>query len=67
MTSAFEDRAEAAQVLLADSGQLRTPSIPDLLFAATGEKAGTAVLAVDNDFELIASMTGQPVEPLARR
>jgi predicted nucleic acid-binding protein len=39
--------------------------IPDLLVAATGELAGRTVLHVDKDFELIADITGQPVERLA--
>ena len=54
-------------MLLADRGQHRAPSIPDLLIAATAEKAGLTVLAVDKDFELIAGVTGQPVETLALR
>ena len=42
--------------------------------AATGvrqkdiaEKVGLTVLAVDKDFDLIAEVTGQPVETLALR
>lgn len=67
ITPAIEDRAEEVQMLLADRGQHRGPSIPDLLIAATAEKAGLTVLAVDKDFELIAGVTGQPVETLALR
>lgn len=67
ITPAIEDRAEEVQMLLADRGQHRAPSIPDLLIAATAEKAGLTVLAVDKDFELIAGVTGQPVETLALR
>lgn len=40
-------------------------SLPDLPIAATAEKAGLTVLAVDKDFDLIADVTGQPVETLA--
>ena len=65
LTPAIEDRAFEVQMLLADRGQHRAPSIPDLLIAATAEKAGLTVLAVDKDFDLIASLTGQPVETLA--
>lgn len=65
ITPAIEDRAEAVQMLLADRGQHRAPSIPDLLIAATAEKTGLTVLAVDKDFDLIAEVTGQPVESLA--
>lgn len=31
-------------------------------FAATAEQAELAVLHLDNDFELIAEVTGQPME-----
>ena len=65
LTPAMEDRAFEVQMLLADRGQHRAPSIPDLLIAATAEKAGLTVLAVDKDFDLIAEITGQPVETLA--
>ncbi|MDN5794286.1 MAG: PIN domain nuclease [Intrasporangium sp.] len=65
LTPAMEDRAWEVQMLLADRGQHRAPSIPDLLIAATAEKAGLTVLAVDKDFDLIAEITGQPVETLA--
>lgn len=65
LTPAMEDRAWEVQMLLADRGQHRAPSVPDLLIAATAEKAGLTVLAVDKDFDLIAEVTGQPVETLA--
>lgn len=64
LTPAMEDRAFEVQMLLADRGQHRAPSIPDLLIAATAEKAGLTVLAMDKDFGLIAEITGQPVEVL---
>lgn len=66
LTPAIEDRAVEVQLLLADRGQHRAPSIPDLLVAAAAEIAGLTVLAVDKDFDLIAQLTGQPVEQLAR-
>jgi predicted nucleic acid-binding protein len=65
LTPAIEDRAFQVQMLLADRGQHRAPSIPDLLVAATAEKAALTVLAVEKDFELIAAVTGQTVETLA--
>jgi len=65
LTPAMEDRAFEVQVLLADRRRHRAPSIPDLLIAATAEKAGTTVLAADKDFDLMAEITGQPVETLA--
>jgi predicted nucleic acid-binding protein len=64
LTPAIEDRASEVQMLLADRGQHRAPSIPDLLIAATAEKAGLTVLAADKDFDLIATITGQAVETL---
>jgi len=64
LTPAIEDRALEVQLLLADRGQHRAPSIPDLLIAATAEKVGLTVLAADKDFNLIASITGQPIETL---
>ena len=67
LTPSMEDRAWEVQMLLADHGQHRAPSIPDLLIAATAEKAGLTVLAVDKDFDLIAEVTGQSVETLALR
>ena len=43
----------------------RAPSIPDLTIAATAELAGLTVLHLDKDFEVIAQVTGQPVERLS--
>lgn len=62
MTPAIEDRALEVQALLADRGQHRAPSVPDLMTAAIAELAGLTVLHLDKDFELIAAITGQPVE-----
>ena len=61
---AIEDRAVEVQTLLADRGQHRAPSIPDLIIAATAELNHLTVLHVDKDFNLIADITGQPVERL---
>ena len=65
MTPAIEDRAIAVQQVLAGQGHHRAPSVPDLLIAATAELARLVVLHVDKDFELIAAITGQPLERLA--
>jgi predicted nucleic acid-binding protein len=62
---AIEDRAVEVLTLLAGPGQHRTPSVPDLIIAATAELAGLTVLHCDKDFELIASVTGQPAEWLS--
>jgi predicted nucleic acid-binding protein len=64
LTPAIEDRAVEVQALLADRGQHRALSIPDLIIAAVAELAGLAVLHLDKDFEVIADVTGQPVERL---
>jgi predicted nucleic acid-binding protein len=64
LTPAIEDRAVDVQLLLADRGAHRAPSIPDVLVAATAELAGLTVLHLDKDFDLIAATTGQPVERL---
>jgi predicted nucleic acid-binding protein len=63
-TPAMEDRAVEVQMLLADQGQHRAASIPDLIVAATAEIAGLTVLHFDRDFDLIAKVTYQPVERL---
>jgi predicted nucleic acid-binding protein len=64
MTPTAEDRAMEVQALFADQGQHRAPSIPDLLIAAAAELAQLVVVHLDKDFELIADVTGQPVERL---
>lgn len=56
------DRAIEIQGLLADKGQHRAASIPDLVVAAAAERAGLTVLHYDADFELIATVTGQEAE-----
>jgi predicted nucleic acid-binding protein len=62
LTPAIEDRAVEVLTLLAERGQHRAPSIPDLIIAAAAELAGLTVLHLDKDFEVIAQVTGQPVE-----
>ena len=64
LTPAIEERAVEVQLLLADRGQHRAPSIPDLLIAASAELAGLVVLHDDKDFTLIAELTGQSTERL---
>ena len=64
LTPAIEDRAVEVQALLADQGQHRAPSLPDLIIAATAELTGLTVLHLDKDFDLIAEVTGQPMERL---
>lgn len=66
MTPAAERRAVDVQMTLADRGAHRAPSVPDLLVAAVAERSGLTVLHHDKDFDLIAEVTGQPVETLRR-
>ena len=63
-TPAIEGCAVEVLTLLGDRGQHRAPSIPDLIIAATAEFAGLTVLHLDKDFEIIAGITGQPLERL---
>jgi predicted nucleic acid-binding protein len=65
LTPAIEDRAVEILALLADRGQHRAPSVPDLIIAATAELAGLTVLHLDKDFEVIAEISGQPIERLS--
>jgi hypothetical protein len=64
LTPAIEDRAVEVLALLADRGQHRAPSLPDVIIAATAELAALTVLHLDEDFEIIADLTGQAVERL---
>lgn len=62
ITPAVERRAVEVQGILAGRGHHRAPSVPDLLNAAIGEVHGLVVLHQDEDFDLIAEITGQPLE-----
>lgn len=64
MSDASERRAVEVQGMLAGRGLHRAPSVPDLLIAAVAEVNGHVLLHVDKDFELIAEVTGQPIERL---
>lgn len=63
-TPIAEDRAVHVLTLLAGRGHHRAPSVPDLIIAATAETGGLVVLHDDKHFELIAEITGQPVQLL---
>jgi predicted nucleic acid-binding protein len=54
-------RARQVQRMLAAISQ-RGRKIPDLLVAAAAEQGGYTVLHYDADFDLIASVTGQPCQ-----
>ncbi len=64
LTPIAEDRAVSLLTLLAERGQHRAPSVPDLIIAAIAESAGLVVLHNDKDFDVIADVTGQPVQRL---
>lgn len=57
-TAGHVRRARQVQRLLASPSQ-RGRKVPDLLIAAAAEQAGLTLLHYDNDFDLIAKVTGQ--------
>ena len=61
------DRAIEVMAALAASGHHRSAGIPDLLVAAVAERSGLAILHYDQDFDRIASVTGQKVEWVVKR
>lgn len=65
MSEADFVRAEDVMSELARRGKHRSASLPDLLVAAAAERAGLTVVHYDADYDLIASVTGQPVEWVA--
>jgi predicted nucleic acid-binding protein len=56
------DRAVKVHGALAERGQHRSVAIPDLIIAAIAERHEISVLHYDRDFDVIAEVTGQPVE-----
>jgi predicted nucleic acid-binding protein len=60
-TATHVARARQVQRLLAE-GRLRGRKVPDLLIASAAEEHGLIVLHYDADFDMISSVTGQPVE-----
>ncbi|WP_149548662.1 PIN domain nuclease [Streptomyces marokkonensis] len=54
------DRALEVQTLLFQEGNWKALSVSDLITAATAERHGAVVLHYDGDFDMIASVTGQP-------
>ena len=54
-------RALDVQAALWRGGQVRAVGFPDLLIAAVAERERVTVLHYDNDYELIARVTSQPV------
>lgn len=66
VTEAVMDRALEVQQLLAKTGHHRRP-LPDLMIAAAAEIHRATVLHYDNDFDLIAAVTGQPTQWIVER
>ena len=60
-------RALHVQEELARTSAHRGAALPDLLIAATAERHGVTVLHYDRDYDLIASVTGQPMRWIAPR
>ncbi|MCT9078136.1 PIN domain nuclease [Streptomyces fulvoviolaceus] len=54
------DRALEVQTLLINRGNWKALSVSDLIIAATAECHGAVVLHYDGDYDMIASVTGQP-------
>jgi predicted nucleic acid-binding protein len=65
VTEKIVDRALEVQVLMHDRGTHRAPSPADLILAACAEANSLTVLHYDKDFDLIADVTGQPMEWIA--
>ncbi|MGH3765618.1 MAG: PIN domain nuclease [Pseudonocardiaceae bacterium] len=57
-----EQAARDTQRRLVEQGQHRAVGVADLLVAAVAKEAGLTVLHYDRDFDLVASVTGQPCE-----
>jgi predicted nucleic acid-binding protein len=65
VSEAVMDRAlEVQRLLAARSGNGNRHPIPDLIIAATAELHQAEVLHVDNDYDMIAEVTGRPVRRL---
>jgi predicted nucleic acid-binding protein len=55
-------RALDVQATLWHSGGMRAVGLPDLLIAAVAERERVTVLHYDGDYDVIAQVTGQPVQ-----
>ncbi len=62
-----EQRARDLQLELVRRGQHRGVSIPDLVLAAIADIEQLTILHYDRDFDLLAGITGQPVEWVVER
>ncbi len=66
INSTVTEYALDIQRQLAQRSQHRVP-VPDLLIAAAAQISSLTVLHYDSDFDLIASVTGQPIQWIAPR
>ncbi|HUP32572.1 MAG TPA: PIN domain-containing protein [Gaiellaceae bacterium] len=66
LTAAVERRATDVLLGLARRGYHRGPSPVDLLAAAAAEVAGAEFWHCDRHFDLIAEVTGQPMQRVGR-
>jgi predicted nucleic acid-binding protein len=55
-------RALQVQASLWSAGRIRAVGFPDLLVAAVAERKRVAIIHYDSDYDLIAEVTGQPVQ-----
>jgi predicted nucleic acid-binding protein len=62
MSERVYERAEAVQQMLTEAGKHRSAGPVDLLIAATAERERLTVLCDDRDYQMVASVTGQPVK-----
>lgn len=60
-------RALDMQAALWRGGRIRAVGLPDLLIAVVAERERVTVLHYDRDYELIAQVTGQPVQWIVPR
>ena len=65
MSDGAWERADEVQQALTERGQHRSAGPADLLIAATAEHQRLILLTDDKDFEVVASVTGQPVRRVA--
>ncbi len=61
MSDGAWERADEVQQALTERGQHRSAGPVDLLIAATAEHQRLILLTDDEDFEVVATITGQPV------
>ena len=67
VTETVMERALEVQARLAKRSQHRGVALPDLIIAACAEEHGLAVLHYDGDYDLIATITGQPTQWVVAR